>query len=288
MSDTLFLAPEALFPVVYDPKGDKIQAAPATGFAVAGTIQGEGKMAGVTTLFLRTSGCNLRCMWRLPNGQISICDTPHASFDTRIERRFSVEEIANQVLLNAGNINHLVISGGEPLIQADALVKLITLIRNRRPNFKVAIETNGTLFHEGLFDAVNFFSISPKLTNSLPTVQKLAETDVVIPAEIEKYRDTHINVKVLQQYITGVRQSGNKDFQLKFVVAHQDECNEIENTVLRHLSGFEPEDIVLMPLGSTPEELAQTRMIALEAAIGRGWRFSPRLQVTYFNGRAGV
>ena len=53
-----------------------------TGFDFAGTIQGEGKLAGIPALFIRTAGCNLRCMWWLPDGSVSRCDTPYASFDT--------------------------------------------------------------------------------------------------------------------------------------------------------------------------------------------------------------
>jgi 7-carboxy-7-deazaguanine synthase len=79
-----------------------------------------------------------------------------------------------------------------------------------------------------------------------------------------------------------------KDFQLKFVVQNHDELTEIEETFLAHLKNWQPDDVVLMPLGSNPEELEQTRMIALETAIERGWRFSPRLQITYFGGVAGV
>lgn len=288
MDNHIFLAPEALFPVLYNIKGEKIAQKPATGFSVAGTIQGEGKMAGISTLFLRTSGCNLRCMWRLPNGDVSICDTPHASFDTRMERRFSVAEICNQIIANAGNLRHLIISGGEPLVQSASLVSLVKLLKSKRPDMKVAIETNGTIFDESLFDVVDFFSISPKLSNSLPTVDKINTANVIVPASPEKYFEKHINLAVLQQYISRVRETEGKDFQLKFVVASKSECGEIEDSILSHLSGFRAEDIILMPLGSTPEELAQTRMIALEGAIEKGWRFSPRLQVTYFNGRSGV
>lgn len=283
----IFLAPEAIFPITKNEHGHPLPNQPATRFKVPGTIQGEGKMAGVPVLFLRTAGCNLRCMWALPNGEVSLCDTPSASFDTRGEKRVEIEIIKKIILNNIGMMNHLVISGGEPFIQSDALVDLITQIKKER-NLHVSVETNGTILNTDLISKINFFSISPKLKNSIPTKEKLKSSKTIIPFEPDQAEKTRINIQAIQAIIDHCRTHEGKDFQLKFVVQNHNELTEIEDTFLSHLNNWNPDDIVLMPLGSTPEELKQTRMIALEAAIERGWRYSPRLQITYFGGAVGV
>ena len=284
----LFLAPEGIFPVTKDANGKPVKKRPATGFDIPGTIQGEGKMAGIPALFLRLSGCNLRCMWKLPNGDISICDTPHASFSTDFETMVNIEDVARKIQYNMGNIPLLVISGGEPLIQADNLVALIKLLRSEKPDIKIAVETNGTVFHGELAGLVDFFSISPKLKNALPTPEKVKKSGIVLPAAPENYKKLQINIRVLQQYIDLCKNSPGKDFQLKFVISSENETNEIKDQYLDRLKNWKNEDIVLMPLGSTPEELAQTRLMAMETAIKNGFRYTPRLQVTYFDGIAGV
>ena len=109
-----------------------------------------------------------------------------------------------------------------------------------------------------------------------------------MPFEPEQVENSRRNIQGIQQIINHCNANNHKDFQLKFVVQNHDELNEIENDFLSELKNWKSDDVVLMPLGSTPEELEQTRMVTLEAAIERGWRYSPRLQITYFGGVAGV
>lgn len=283
---TINLAPEAVFPITKDENGKDL-ATPATGFKIPGTVQGEGKMAGIPTLFVRTAGCNLRCIWELPNGESCLCDTPMASFNMSGAKTFPIESVKKSVLQNLGNMNHLVVSGGEPFIQAKAVTTLIQQIRSER-DIHVSIETNGTLFDSQLVQEIDFFSISPKLKNSIPTIAKTEKLGIEIPQNLERMETLRCNVEAIQLIIDHCRSVQKKDFQLKFVVRNRSELEEIESTFLSHLHNWNPEDIVLMPLGSTPEELFQTRMTAIEAAIERGWRFSPRLQINYFGGVAGV
>lgn len=286
-SKYIFLAPEAVFPITTDEYGKPLKNKPATGFSFAGTIQGEGKMAGVPVLFVRTAGCNLRCMWSLPNGEISLCDTSFASFDTRGEKRITVESVKKTILNNLGHLKHLVISGGEPFIQPEGLTALAQQLKNEC-KLSISIETNGTLYNEELVNCIDFFSISPKLRNSLPTKEKLQKTGVIIPFEPAHAERIRKNIAVIQQIIDHCNKHQHKDFQLKFVVQNRDELLEIEDSFLSQLSGWKPDDIVLMPLGSTPDEMRQTRLVTIEAAIERGWRFSPRLQINYFKGVPGV
>jgi 7-carboxy-7-deazaguanine synthase len=286
-NQSIFLAPEAIFPITKDENGNLLEKNPSTGFSIPGTIQGEGKLVGIPVLFLRTAGCNLRCMWSLPNGEVSLCDTSSASFDTSGQRRASIESIIKIILNNLGKMNHLVISGGEPFIQAESISELITELKKER-DIHVSVETNGTILSEKLTGKVNFFSISPKLKNSVPTQTKLAKTNITIPFEPEQPEKIRKNISAIQSIIDHCKANPGKDFQLKFVVQNHDELQEIEETFLSQLTGWNPDDVVLMPLGSTPEELIQTRMVTLAAAIERGWRFSPRLQINYFGGVSGV
>jgi 7-carboxy-7-deazaguanine synthase len=155
-------------------------------------------------------------------------------------------------------------------------------------NIHISVETNGTIFNKELVDNIDFFSISPKLKNSVPTQSKLSKTHITIPFEPEQAENIRRNINAIQAMIDHCNDTMGKAFQLKFVVQNHNELQEIEETFLSHLTGWNPDDVVLMPLGSTPDELLQTRMIAVEAAIERGWRFSPRLQINYFGGVAGV
>jgi 7-carboxy-7-deazaguanine synthase len=283
----IVLAEEAVFPVTKNEEGDLLEMIPATGFHIPGTIQGEGKLVGIPVLFLRTAGCNLRCMWSLPNGEVSLCDTPTASFDTRNEKQFTIDAVKRIILNNLGKMNHLVISGGEPFIQGCHLSCLIDELRKERA-IHVTVETNGTIFNEELVKNIDFFSISPKLKNAVPTLSKLEKTKTVIPFEPEQSEKVRRNIGVIQAIIDHCNGNQEKDFQLKFVIQHHDELREIEESFLSQLTGWKPDDVVLMPLGSTPDEMKQTRMTTIEAAIERGWRFSPRLQINYFGGISGV
>ncbi len=283
----ILLAPEAVFPITKNDKGTIINNFPSTGFKISGTIQGEGKMAGIPVLFLRTSRCNLRCMWNLPDGQVSMCDTPYASFDVTNELKISVEKLKKIILHNLGNMNHLVISGGEPLLQSEKLCFLIGELEKER-KIHYSVETNGTIYNEKLIEKIDFFSISPKLKNSVPTIEKIKKQNITTNLDIDYLESVRLNTGAIQSIIDHCKVHPDKDFQLKFVVQNHDEIKEIEDTFLSRLTNWKPDDIVLMPLGSTPDELKQTRMLTVELAIEKGWRFSPRLHINYFGGIAGV
>src|SRR5215207_4602838 len=95
------------------------------------SIQGEGELTGVPSVFVRTSGCNLRCAW---------CDTPYASWNPEGDQR-SVEEIVSQVETHR-SARHVVLTGGEPMIAKDikALARSI-----KETGRHITIETAGTV-----------------------------------------------------------------------------------------------------------------------------------------------
>src|SRR5438552_11309707 len=114
------------------------------------SIQGEGKLTGVPSVFIRTSGCNLRCVW---------CDTPYASWNPEGEN-LSADEIIQKAI--AFGARHTVITGGEPMIMPEIRALCAGLKEAGR---HVTIETAATVFEHVQVDLA---SLSPKLSNSTP------------------------------------------------------------------------------------------------------------------------
>ncbi len=118
------------------------------------TIQGEGIYTGVPSLFLRLYGCNRAC---------ERCDTKYTWRDPEKNRMtVSVESVAARIIAHFSGVkaNHLVVTGGEPLLQADALVELFD---RAAAELKVTIETNGTVFDSMIAEYLSLVSLSPKL-----------------------------------------------------------------------------------------------------------------------------
>jgi len=111
------------------------------------SIQGEGILAGVPSVFVRTSGCNLRCTW---------CDTPYASWRP-IGDDLPIDAILADVRLRRAT--HVVVTGGEPMIQ-DEIVRLTE--RLKELGMHITIETAGTVYQPVICDLM---SISHKLAN---------------------------------------------------------------------------------------------------------------------------
>ncbi len=269
----ILLAKEGIFPIVRDGKGYPLAASPNTGFRFAGTVQGEGKLAGIPSLFIRLAGCNLHCMWKKLGGKDLPCDTLSASYSTEGVYALQETEIADIVSLNASNIRHVVITGGEPLLQADALILLCRLIKEKG-NFHITLETNGTLFSAPLADYADFYSLSPKLASS---VSSCHPGDDLI----------RMNIPVLQSFIDMAKENPSKDMQLKFVFSSPEDETEIES-VLSRLNGWETTDILLMPLGGDRRELERNARATLEVCIRHGWRFCDRLHLRLFSASEGV
>ena len=117
------------------------------------SVQGEGRYCGVPSVFVRTSGCNLRCWF---------CDTPYTSWQPEGENR-TWQSILQAVLQY--DCEHVVITGGELMLQTDtgALAEAL----HDRGKF-ITVETAGTV---DLPLHADLMSISPKLNNSLPPLE---------------------------------------------------------------------------------------------------------------------
>ena len=282
----LVLADEGVFPVTKDKDGNLLETKPATGFNIPGTIQGEGKLAGMPSLFIRLSGCNLRCIWSLPDGSFCRCDTPYASFDTDSQILMETGEVAALVRQNLGALKHIVISGGEPFLQHRSLALLCQNLKEI-PELHLSVETNGTLFDEDFAQYIDLFSISPKLANSNPSEEKLKHYKLRASGPVVYHPQKRKNIEVLQKFIDFCRAHG-KDFQFKFVIGQPNDYSEIKNEYLAHLKNWKPDDILLMPLGATSDELKTTSAMVLEMAIKNGWRYAPRIHIDMFGAIVGV
>ncbi|MCH8206748.1 MAG: 7-carboxy-7-deazaguanine synthase QueE, partial [Chloroflexi bacterium] len=123
------------------------------------SIQGEGVTAGTPSVFLRLATCNLACTW---------CDTKYTwdweqhDYDREVVA-LAPDDVEERVV--SFDCPHLVITGGEPLLQQRTLSPLVLRLRER--GFYCEVETNGTLSPEpGMVDAVSQWNVSPKLANS--------------------------------------------------------------------------------------------------------------------------
>ena len=252
----------------------------STGFQYSGTFQGEGKLTGTACLFIRTSACNLRCAWVGLDGNGSLCDTPYSSHNPE-KNQMDVDDIVQIVLENTSdqNINHVVISGGEPTMHADALVELVQELNSL--GYHITIETNATIYDERISRYSDLMSMSPKLASSTPWVANLKNSGVEYKQKwAERHERNRINIEVMQQYIND-RHHHDCDFQLKFVVATEQDIEEIES-ILSQLTGFNPSDICLMPEGVDVNTLNSRTGWVAEQALKRGWRFCPRLHILMF------
>jgi 7-carboxy-7-deazaguanine synthase len=297
------LVKNGIFPITRTADGVRSKDGPETSYDFPGTVQGEGKLVGIPVLFIRTSGCNLRCTWSTDDGEISICDTPYSSHYPEEVEMWDTSDVISTIRANCANIRHVVISGGEPTLQRDALIELAKLIKTEL-KLHITLETNGVLYIQELSTWIDLFSISPKLASSEPTSGK--NKLLKRPVEenyIRDHKKFRRNLDTLQKYINACMNSGSyygedvssvpsrktdKDFQLKFVISHESDMKEIKTDFLDRLSFVDPEDVVLMPLGESTDILAATNKMAASLAVKHGFRFTPRLQIDLYGNRAGT
>ena len=221
------------------------------------SIQGEGKLVGVPSVFVRVSGCNLRCVW---------CDTPYTSWTPEGEE-ISVDEIVRRV--SEYGAEHIVLTGGEPMIMAE-IGALCTEFKNR--GHHVTIETAATAFTNVPHDLA---SLSPKLANSTPVERDGGR----FAAAHERQR---INIAVIQKFIDTAA-----EFQLKFVINNENDLAEIK-TILSQLKGCEKSDVLLMPEGIDVATLNQRASWVSEICKREGYRFCPRLHVQLYGNKRGT
>ncbi len=282
----LVLVGEGVFPITKDAKGNDIEDGPQTGLDIAGTIQGEGKLAGTPSLFIRLASCNLRCIWEMADGSYCRCDTAYASFHPDDKKSWDVREIVDTVKQNIGGMQHVVITGGEPLLQKKGVAALCKLLKTEL-GVHITMESNGTLFDKDVAKYIDLFSISPKLKNSVPNADKLSFYKEKESGASKYHGEIRKNIEALQSYIYYAN-SCEKDLQLKFVVGKNTDAEEIKKEYLDQLLAFNKEDIMLMPLGAKHEQIEKSNPIVLQLCIANGWKYSPRIHIDIFGSKMGV
>jgi 7-carboxy-7-deazaguanine synthase len=215
------------------------------------SLQGEGSLVGTPSVFIRTSGCNLRCSW---------CDTPYTSWQPE-----GVEMPLDRILdeVRAHPALHVVVTGGEPMI-APEIVPLTERLRAR--GLHVTVETAGTVFQPV---ACDLMSISPKLSNSTPSGPLATQHDRL-----------RIQPPVLAELMARYH------YQLKFVVEKPQDMVEIR-ALLEALEADRAR-VILMPEGVEPAVLRERSLWLAEICKEEGFRFSPRLHVELWGARRGV
>ncbi len=209
-------------------------------------------LVGVPSVFVRTSGCNLRCVW---------CDTPYTSWQPEGEER-SLDSIVDEV--NSFSASHVVITGGEPMI-APEMEEL-----TRRLSQHITVETAGTVDANVRCDLM---SISPKLANSTPHTRDNGR----FAGQHERLRyQPEILRRLIQLY----------PYQLKFVITDPGDLQQV-NAIVGDI-GASRSRVLLMPEGVDAAILAERGRWLADIAKREGFRITPRLHIDLWGNRRGV
>ncbi len=231
------------------------------------SIQGEGISSGIPCVFIRLSNCNLKCSW---------CDTKYTwdwdNYDINIEtKEISIDEIAERIF-EFSEINRLVITGGEPLLQQNNLIFLLKKIKNNNKDkknekpFYIEIETNGTILpNKALTSMIDQWNVSPKTSNS-------------------NNSQYGINLdKIYEGTLTFYTTLKNAFF--KFVIDNDKDLIEVEQNIKKF--DLPKSRVILMPQATTKEKIMEKSDWLKEYTNGNNTLFSSRLQVLLWDNQRG-
>lgn len=224
------------------------------------SLQGEGELTGVPSVFVRTSGCNLRCNW---------CDTPYASWNPE-GTTMSVPEIVAAVQAHRP-ARHVVLTGGEPMIAPEIHELAFQL---KEAGYHLTIETAATVPPKGI--ACDLASLSPKLAHSAPDA-RLDDT----------WRRKHEALRRQPETIAAWIAAA-PGYQLKFVVSSEDDLAEIEELLRATECAVPPSKVLLMPEGTNAETLRSRSAWLSEVCKARGYRYAHRLHVELYGNKRGT
>jgi len=230
------------------------------------TLQGEGKHIGEQAYFIRLGLCNLDCKW---------CDTPYTwdwtgkngyKYSKAIElQRSSVYDLAGKVPTGC---QHVVLTGGEPMLQQTALIELASVLRVR--GHSVEIETNGTVkpkasdwlrIAEQHADIGVQFNVSPKLKSSGVAWDKAIDIDALLDYK-------HLGAI------------------FKFVIT--DSFDLVQVRYLHKELALDNKSIYLMPEGRTQAEILAKLPELFEVCAAEDFVLTPRLHVLAYNDKRGI
>lgn len=227
------------------------------------SIQGEGPSAGAECAFVRLSRCNLACHW---------CDTPYTwrftgddrphrdgiAYD-RSENQVTLPESEVAARIAAFGLGRLVVTGGEPLLQAPALVRMLTLL----PPMAIEIETNGTVAPPPALDAlVAQYNVSPKLAHSGNSTEL-----ALLPERLGEW-------------------ANEPRAYLKFVVAEPGHIHDVLTLAARY--AIPHSRILLMPEGTDVPTLKAREAWLAPLCDAHGLTMSGRLHIEMFGDTRGT
>ena len=221
------------------------------------SLQGEGRLTGTRSFFIRTSGCNLRCWF---------CDTPYASWQPEGDWSTIDRLVADAI---QSGCHHVVVTGGEPMLPI-GIVELVN--RLRAESMHVTIETAGTVFRDVPADLM---SISPKLAGSGPR----GEAPIDSPAG--RHEATRWRPEVIARL---TRIAG--DFQIKYVV---DNREDFDVAIAATEEIAVPNDSVwIMPQGIDAATLDEKAEWLRPLCAAHGFHFCDRMHVRWYGNRRGT
>lgn len=223
------------------------------------SIQGEGELTGVPSVFVRTSGCNLRCRW---------CDTKYASWKPEGEN-VTINDLLDKVCSYPAR--HVVISGGEPMI-AKGIKEFTHLLKESGKH--ITIETAGTISPNGI--QCDLASLSPKLSDSTPKEGEINKE------WIDRHESKRLDYGILSEWVNSY------NFQLKFVVSKEEEIKEIQNVISRIEGKILPQKVLLMPEGIDPDTLRSRYDLLIDLCKENGYRLCHRLHIDLFGNTPGT
>jgi len=220
-------------------------------------IQGEGKSVGKPAIFIRFWGCNLRCRFNSTE-----CDTSYAVIKEKKKAvEMTTEDVANYILEKNPYPNHLVWTGGEPLMFQEFILDVMQKLEGTHITSEV--ETNGTIpLLQSLNEYVSQFNLSVKLksSNQMPKFEKL-----------------RINYNAINSF------DSEKSY-FKFVVSDEKDLKEVED-----LQAMFPEmEIYLMPEGTRRKDIIKNSKKVMEWCLEYNYNFSPREHIIVYDNKRGV
>lgn len=236
------------------------------------SIQGEGKNIGQPSVFIRTSLCNLHCIW---------CDTDytwnwektrfsHVKDTNPSYKKYKMEEMIISLTLEEiydevvkSGCKNIVLTGGEPMMQLQELSDLIAFFNTKDNNYFFEIETNGTLVPDPRFEAlIHQYNVSPKLANSN-------------------------NSKKLREKAAAYRYfSKNEKAVFKFVISAENDLTEVLAICKNYK--IPSQKVYLMPEGTNPEALQKKQQWLIEICKKHQFNYTDRLHVHIYGDKRGV
>lgn len=170
----------------------------------------------------------------------------------------SSEEVLN--CLRSLGAHHLIVTGGEPLLQQNTLINVVSSLK--REGYYLEVETNGTIPPiEDLVSLVDQWNVSPKLENSGN------------PSSVREVPESF-----------GLFTRLSSSF-FKFVIQAESDLNDVRNFISRYQ--IVPEKVLLMPEGTEQETILDRGRWLASSCIGQGYRFCTRLHILLWGSTRG-